>query len=153
MELPGDLAVCVNKGGLMIPQQVFHGGFVIGEIAKGGGVFQGELERFERVIKADDAERTRRAPRGAKHGEDVRGGTQTDVPDHEFAAMRGQPFTEAQLFHVKRLSLRHRPDDGMKRLAMGKRMNAVHAAREFHEFITGTLLHVAGWTGQGNSAR
>src|SRR5215469_1435240 len=51
--------------------------------------------------------------------------------------MDGKAFGQPQLFHVKRLRLGHRSDHRMKRLAFRERMDAMHAAGEFYDFIAG----------------
>ncbi len=142
MELPGDLAVGVFKDSLVIAQQVCYGGFVVGEVAEGGGVFEGELERFEGVVEADDAQGAGDVAGGAQHGEDVGGGAEANIPDDEFAGVGGEAFGEAELLDVQGFGFGDGADDGMKGFALGDRMDAVDAIDEFDEFISGRgLLH------------
>ncbi len=138
MKLPGEIGdVPSVKVTLVVAKEIFDGGFVVGKIAKFGGVFERELERFEGVIEAKDAQRAQRGAGGAQHGEDIGGGAEADIPDDEFARMRGHAFGQAELSDIKRLGFGDRADDGMKGLVFGERMNAVNAGGEPDDFITG----------------
>ena len=56
MKMPGDWAVAVGEFGAVIAEEILHGSFVIGEVAEFSGMFEGELQRGERVVEAVDAE-------------------------------------------------------------------------------------------------
>lgn len=119
----------------MVFEKGGDGWFVIGEVAKGFGIFEGELERFERVVEADDAKRAMGFAGGAENGEDIRGGAEADVPDHKFAGVRGHALDETQLFYVERLGFGGGTDDGVKGFAFGERVDAVDAVDEFDDAI------------------
>ena len=137
VELPMNGAAVVGKFAFVVAEESFDGLFVIGEVVQGGGVFEGELERLERVIKADDAERALRGAGGAQDGEDVGGGAKADVPDDEFAGMRGHAFGKAELLHVEGFGFGDGADDRVESFAMRDRMDAVNAAGELDDFICG----------------
>ena len=118
-------------------QKIIDGGFVAGEVAEIDGVIEGELERFERVVKADDAERALRGAGGAQNGQDVGGGAEADVPDDEFAGMRGHAFGKVELFDVEGFGFGDGADDGVERFAMGERMDAMDATGELDDFVCG----------------
>ena len=132
-----DGAGTIGEFALMVVEEGFDGGFVIGEVAKGGGVFERELQRLKGVVKADDAERALRGAGGAQNGEDVGGSAEADVPDDEFAGMRGHAFGEAQLFYIQGFRFGDGADDGMEGFAMRDGMDAMDAAGELDDFVCG----------------
>ena len=143
MEFPRHCTVAVGELGVMFAEEISDGGFVIAEVAKSGGVCEGEFERFESVIEADDAQRATAVARGAEDGEDVRGRAEADVPDDKFAGVRGESLAEAQLFYIKRLGLSDGANDRVKRLAMSERMDAMNTVDEFDDLIIGSWRHSA----------
>jgi len=142
VELPMDGTIGIGKIAFAVAKEGFDGGFVIGEVAEGGGVFEGELERLEGVVKADDAERASRGAGGAQNGQNIGGGAEADVPDDEFAGVGGHAFGEAELFNVEGLGFGDGADDGVEGFAMSKRMDAMNAAGEFDDFVCGGWRHV-----------
>ena len=99
-------------------------------------MLQSELQRLNRVVKAHEADRARQIPRGAQDGERVGGRAQADIPNHEFAGMIFEALAEPELIDVKRFRLGNGADDGMKRLVVRQRMDAVIAADELNEFVS-----------------
>jgi len=132
-----DVAGTVGEFAFVVAEEGCDGLFVTGEVAEGDGVFEGELERFEGVVKADDTERALRGAGGAQNCEDIGGSTEADVPDDEFAGMRGHAFGEAQLFYIQGFRFGDRADDGMEGFAMRDGMDAMDAAGELDDFVCG----------------
>lgn len=137
VKVPSYPTLAIGEFGAMNAKEVLDGGFVISEIAERCGVFQRELQRRERVVETDDAKRASRGTRGAEDGQDIGSSAETDVPDDKFAGVGGQSFGEAELFDVKRFGFGDGADDWMKRLAFSERMDAMDAAGEFDDFISG----------------
>ena len=107
------------------------------EVTERCGVMQGESQRFDAVVEADQPYRAGKVARGPQHGQRVGRGPQADVPDHKLANVSANPFHQAQLFDIKRLRLGHGSNDGMKCLAIGQRMDAVDAVGEPDDFVSG----------------
>ena len=95
--------------------------FIAAEVAEVGGVFQGELQRLNRMVKTYEMNFTRNIFCGAQNGERIRRRAEANVPDHKFAGVILETFTEPELVDVKRFRLRDRADDRMKRLVIRKR--------------------------------
>ena len=93
------------------------------------------------MVETDDPQRIFRSLRRAQHRQHICRRAESDIPDHEFVLMRGEPFRQAQLLDIQRLCLRYGANDRMKRLAFRQRMDAMNATGEFDNFITGSLLH------------
>jgi len=55
----------------------------------------------------------------------------------EIAGVGGEAFGEAELSDVESFRFRDGADDRMKRFAFGERMDAVNAAGEFDDFVSG----------------
>lgn len=137
MEFPVDLASSVLEFHDLFAQKRGDGFLETVEVAEDFRVIEGEPERFEGVIEADDAERATGGAGGAEDGEDIRGGAEADVPDDEFTGMRGETFRQAELADVEGLRFGDRADDGMEGFAMGNGMDAVDAARELDDSVGG----------------
>ena len=115
--------------------------FVAAEIAEVGGVSQREFQRLQRVVKTDEADLAGNVPRGAQDGERVGRRAEADIPDHKFAGMILQPLAEPELVDVKRLRLRDRADDRMKRLVIRKRTHGTNAVVQADELVAGSVRH------------
>jgi hypothetical protein len=135
VKFPGNCALAVGELNGVVAKKFGDGCLVAAEIAEGRGVFEGELQRFERVVEADDAQRASGGAGGAENGEDVGGSAEADIPQDEFAGMRGEAFGQAELPDVEGLGFRDRADDGMEGFAMGERMDTVDAVGEGDDFI------------------
>ena len=112
--------------------------FVAVEVAENFCIIKRELERFDGVVEADDAQRAFRGTGGAENGQNIRGGAEADVPDDKFTGMSGHAFGQPKLADIQGLGLRNRPNDGMERLAVRDRMDTVNAAGELDDFIGGS---------------
>lgn len=135
MQLPQDLPVAVGESGFVITKKIRDIRFVAREITKRAGVLEGKFERFERMVEADDPHGTNRVGSMTQHGQDIGGCAQAHVPNDELTLMRCHALRQAELFDVECFSFRHRPDDRMKSLPLGDRMNAVNAAGQLDEFV------------------
>src|SRR6267142_184410 len=100
-------------------------------------MFQRELQRFNRVVEADQANRRADLSRFTQHCQCIRRRAEADIPDNELARMSLQSLRELELSHIQCFGLRYGPNDRMKRLLMRQGMDAVNAAGEFDEFVAG----------------
>ena len=109
--------------------------FVTGNIAEGGRIFEGELERFGRVIETDDAEAAGNMGSGAEDGSSVGGGAETDVPDNEFAGRLCEAFTNVKLTDVKKIGLGSRAKPRVHFFAVAGGKKGVLAVGEAYELV------------------
>src|ERR1035441_3893436 len=109
--------------------------FAAAEIAKVGGVPQREFQRLNRVIKTHEADVAGNFPRSAQNGKRIGRSAQTDIPDHEFARMIMQPLAQPELIDIKRLRLRNRSDDRMKRLVIRERTHGTDSVVQADELV------------------
>jgi WG containing repeat len=137
MEFPVDLTSCVLEFRRLSAQEGGDGFFVAVEVVEDFRVIEGELERFQGMVKTDDSKRTTSGAGGSEDGEDIRGGAEADIPDDKFTGMRDHALGQAKLVDVKRLRFGNGTDDRMKSFAMRDGMNAVHSAGELHDFVCG----------------
>lgn len=137
VKFPGYRALSVGKSDAVVMDEISDGAFVIDEVTEVGGVFQCKLERGNGMVETDDAEETGCRAGSPQDRQNICRRPQPNIPDHEFAAVRGHPFRQAQLFDIQSLGFRHGTDDGMERLAFSERMDAVDAAGEFDNFVAG----------------
>ena len=77
----------------------------------------------------------------AQNGNRIGGSAEADVPNDELAAMIFQSLADFELPNVKSLRFGLGTDDRMKRLSMRQRMDAVRAACELDDSITGLMRH------------
>ncbi len=117
--------------------------FVTVEIAQSMGVWEGEAERLDGLIETEQPDRTSEFASGSQHGQGVGRRAQAHIPNDELSAVVSDAFDQVKLLNVQRLGFRHGADDGMKRLAVGQRMDAAHAIDEFDQFEFGLGLHLA----------
>jgi len=141
MKFPVHRLFAVLKYDAMFADEFLQMIFVAAEITKFGGVFQREFQRLQRVIKTDKANLTREVARGAQNGKRVRRRAEADIPNDKFANVILQPLAQLELVDVKRLRLRDRADNGMKRLAIRQRTHGADAVVQPDELITGVGLH------------
>ena len=96
---------------------------------------QGECQRLQSAVKADDAQRTGQIRSGAQDGHRIGGSTETNIPDDELAHVRLQPLPETELLDIQRLRLGHGTDDGMKRLLLRQRADAAGSVFQTNELV------------------
>ena len=82
-------------------------------------MLQGELKRFQSVIKTDDFHFFFHVADSPKKCERVGGASQADVPDDELVSAFLNAADKVQLLDIKRLSFSGGADDRMERLAVG----------------------------------
>ncbi len=137
MKLPFHLPISIREPQPMILEEFRNALFVTREVSKVRRVRQREFERFQRLIETDDSQRAVGFPGRAQDGEHIGRRAEADIPDHELTAVRRHAPGQPELPHIERLGFRHRADDGMKRLAMRQRVDAVRAIGEFDETVCG----------------
>src|ERR1035437_6591485 len=115
--------------------------FVAAEVTERVGVFQRELQRFNCAVKAHGTDVARDLPRGAQDGERVGRRAEADIPDHEFAGVIFEPLAQPELVDIKRLRLRDRADDRMKRLVVRERTHGTGAVSQVDKLVAGMGLH------------
>src|ERR1041385_796342 len=135
--LPFHSLTAAGEGNAMVRDEVLDAPLVVAEIVERGGVIQRETERLNGVIEAVQPDGAGDVARRPQHGEGVGRRPKAHVPDDEFALVRAQAVAEPELLDVKRLRLRHRPDDRMKRLAVRPPVNTPPALRQLEETIAG----------------
>src|SRR5213076_1205461 len=96
---------------------------------------QSELQRFECLLEADDADRRAQIVESAQNCDWISGCAQANVPNYELSRVLLQPLAQLQLADIKRLRLGDRPDHRMKCLVVRRGMDAVNAAGELDEAI------------------
>src|ERR1700687_4354246 len=125
----------------MVANQALKPAFIAGEIAERFGVLQRELQRFDGMVETDQVQDTGKLPGGAQNGERIGCGAEADVPNGKRTGVMLEAFDQAKLANVQRLGFSDRPDNGVKRLAMRQRVDAVNAINEFDDLVTGARLH------------
>ena len=109
--------------------------FVTGKIAKGGRIFEGEFERFGRIIETDEAQAAGKMGGGAEDGDSIGGGAETDVPNNEFAGTLGEAFTNMQLADIEKIGLGLRAKPGMHFFAVAGGKKGALSVREGYELV------------------
>jgi len=138
---PFDVSGSGLKRGCAGSDQLAKRVFIPGQIAEGDGVLQGEAEWFSGFIKAENPQMCRDIMHRAQDGNRIGGSAEADVPNDELAAMIFQSLADFELPNVKSLRFGLGTDDRMKRLSMRQRMDAVRAACELDDSITGLMRH------------
>ena len=110
--------------------------FVTVEVTERGRMLQGERQRFERAVKADESNRARQVPGGAQDRERVRRRAQANIPDHKFPGMLLEALTESELLDVQGLRLGDGADDRVIGFSVRERVEAVGAVGELHQLVT-----------------
>src|ERR1035437_917808 len=141
LEFPVHRLRAILKTHSVRAEKFFQMIFVAAEVTERVGVFQRELQRFNRAVKAHEADVARDLPRGAQDGERVGRRAEADIPDHEFAGVIFETFAQTELVDIKRLRFRDRADDRMKRLVIRKRTHGTGAVSQVDKLVAGIGLH------------
>ena len=126
---------------MVLAQQTLDVPFVAPQVAERRAVLQPEGQWVERVVKAQQVDRTGDVPSRPQSGERIGRRSEANIPQNELARVALEALDQAQLPDVQRLRFGDGADDRMKGLVMGHRMDAVRAIRQFDDAVSGGWLH------------
>lgn len=118
-----------------VVKQLMNWIFISSDVPEFLCMLDGELERLDGAIEADDAQFASHFFCGGEDGQDICGGAEADVPDDELAAVGGDAVGQVQLADVEGLRFSGGADDGMKGFILGNRVHAEGAVRQFDQFV------------------
>jgi hypothetical protein len=94
------------------------------------------------MIEAQQANAAAPFSGGLENRNGIGSRAEPDIPNNEFPTVLFEAIEKEELFNVQSLSLGNRPDDRMESLRVRKRMDAMRAAGELDDAISGRICHL-----------
>ena len=141
VHVPLDGLRAVLEGAVAVAQEAFQVRFVAAQVTERVAVLEGEGQRFEGVVEAQQVDGAGDGAGRAQGGEGVGGRAEADIPQDEFAGVMLEALDQAQLPDIQGVGFGDRADHGMEGLVVGQGMDAVGAIGELDDSVSGGGRH------------